>query len=208
MLKIFYLNFIENFSNKISPKLKNPISPPQQLNLNQRLLSNEKCPNTSIIIEKASLNHHKQLNNDKNNNLSEFDLNQKKTKTSRKSFESNSFLTDPCPLMTVSTTSSIALKETQSNNKNHSKHNCHSIPNNSYPLVQPFQFSYSQSNIKLKLNEFNEKQLIHEQMERVQAEQLLNAMQIGNFLLRRRTEGNLALSLRSVDGWFFFKSIF
>lgn len=46
----------------------------------------------------------------------------------------------------------------------------------------------------------DETNIIHEKMERVEAERLLKPMEVGDFLLRKRNEGNLALSLRSIEG--------
>lgn len=50
---------------------------------------------------------------------------------------------------------------------------------------------------------YNETNMIHNKMERVEAERLLKPMEVGDFLLRKRNEGNLALSLRSIEGNFF-----
>ncbi|KAI6183279.1 SH2 domain-containing protein [Aphelenchoides bicaudatus] len=46
---------------------------------------------------------------------------------------------------------------------------------------------------------FDEATMVHEQMDRVEAEKCLAARQIGDYLLRRRQDGNLAVSLRATD---------
>ena len=51
-----------------------------------------------------------------------------------------------------------------------------------------------------KFSKFNETELIHENIDRVEAEQLLMPRAVGEFLLRKRSEGNLALSLRATEG--------
>lgn len=194
------------------------------MNQNSRRLSNEKRPlsNTTIIIEPLLKTFHQRgispSKFDKNNN------NLNENNFMQNSFESLSNSTqiavDPCPLMSVSTISSISSNTNTSKNSRskilpnssttmilnekclkNSKLNC-SLNEINSPLVQPFQYNKMSYSSKFQLNtiDFDEQQLIHERMERVQAEQLLNAMQIGDYLLRRRNEGNLALSLRSVDG--------
>uniref|UniRef100_A0A7E4VY96 SH2 domain-containing protein n=1 Tax=Panagrellus redivivus TaxID=6233 RepID=A0A7E4VY96_PANRE len=52
-----------------------------------------------------------------------------------------------------------------------------------------------------KLNRFNENELIHDGIDRCDAEALLLPRPVGEFLLRKRTDGgNLALSLRASEG--------
>lgn len=46
---------------------------------------------------------------------------------------------------------------------------------------------------------FDEATMVHEQMDRVEAEKCLVGRQIGDYLLRRRPDGNLAVSLRATD---------
>jgi hypothetical protein len=46
---------------------------------------------------------------------------------------------------------------------------------------------------------FDEPTMVHEQMDRIEAEKCLAGRQIGDFLLRRRQDGNLAVSLRATD---------
>jgi hypothetical protein len=41
--------------------------------------------------------------------------------------------------------------------------------------------------------------MVHEQMDRVEAEKCLESMRIGDYLLRRRPDGNLAVSLKATD---------
>lgn len=46
---------------------------------------------------------------------------------------------------------------------------------------------------------FDEPTMVHEQMDRVEAEKCLESMRIGDYLLRRRPDGNLAVSLKATD---------
>jgi hypothetical protein len=41
---------------------------------------------------------------------------------------------------------------------------------------------------------------VHDGIERAESERFLNPMEVGDFLLRRRTDGSLALSLRATEG--------
>lgn len=71
------------------------------------------------------------------------------------------------------------------------------LNNETHNLTPPSSIShYRQS--------FDEANMIHEGLERVEAEKMLKPLEVGNFLLRRRNEGNLALSLRSTDGNIYF----
>lgn len=45
---------------------------------------------------------------------------------------------------------------------------------------------------------FDEARMVHE-IDRVEAEKRLESMRIGDYLLRRRTDGNLAVSLRATN---------
>ncbi|KAI6181552.1 SH2 domain-containing protein [Aphelenchoides besseyi] len=46
---------------------------------------------------------------------------------------------------------------------------------------------------------FDESTMVHEQMDRVEAEKRLEPKQVGDYLLRRRNDGTLAMSLRATD---------
>ncbi|KAI1724448.1 SH2 domain-containing protein [Ditylenchus destructor] len=88
--------------------------------------------------------------------------------------------------------------------------NCSNLPwtSRAYPLVSPEHLSNSQlsSRESTKRGHAYESaisaaaEMVHEGMERGQAEEMLKSMEVGDFLLRRRNDGNLALSLRSSDG--------
>jgi len=51
-----------------------------------------------------------------------------------------------------------------------------------------------------RVKTFDEASMVHEQLDRVEAEKLLNIMEMGDFLLRRRPDQNLALSLKAAEG--------
>lgn len=59
---------------------------------------------------------------------------------------------------------------------------------------------------------FDETTMVHEQLDRVEAEKCLAGRQIGDYLLRRRQDGNLAVSLRATDtvmvGFTIFKPLY
>lgn len=69
------------------------------------------------------------------------------------------------------------------------------VRNHSYGGERTTPQNSSRRHLKL-----DEAHLIHERLDRVDAEKLLQPMEAGDFLLRRRPEGNLALSLRASDG--------
>lgn len=226
----------------------------------------------------TNLNHRRRINGatktDKNNNNFRYtapestifvnSCQQQSSLTARFSQDINQreqqyLFKDPCPLMTVSTSSicssSTTRNETETSGYSFQKQQKR-IPNSSttilnskltaqnslkgyrsstvadafsmdilnnpsYPLVTPnspnetnHQNSRNLNNNQTKGKKtskksaefFNESLLIHEGMERQQAEQLLKEMDVGDYLLRKRNEGNLALSLRSIDGNVYIKN--
>lgn len=74
---------------------------------------------------------------------------------------------------------------------------------NDYPYIKNMTNSRMSSGVAASLSKklpFHEDELIHENIDRIEAEQLLYSRMIGDFLLRKRQEGNLALSLRASEG--------
>uniref|UniRef100_A0A914Z662 SH2 domain-containing protein n=1 Tax=Panagrolaimus superbus TaxID=310955 RepID=A0A914Z662_9BILA len=71
-----------------------------------------------------------------------------------------------------------------------------------YPYIKNVTNSRSSSGVAASLAKKlpHEDELIHENIDRLEAEYLLNARKIGDFLLRKRQEGNLALSLKASEG--------
>jgi hypothetical protein len=75
--------------------------------------------------------------------------------------------------------------------------------NNDYPYIKNVTNSRISHGVAASLAKnlpFHEDKLIHENIDRIAAEELLYSRQIGDFLLRKRQEGNLALSLRASEG--------
>ncbi|KAE9552895.1 hypothetical protein FO519_003880 [Halicephalobus sp. NKZ332] len=74
--------------------------------------------------------------------------------------------------------------------------------NGDYPFIKNVHIGRSSlsSVLMKKFNKFNETDLIHENIDRIEAEQLLMPRAVGEFLLRKRSEGNLALSLKATEG--------
>lgn len=58
------------------------------------------------------------------------------------------------------------------------------------------------SNQQKQRYKYDESHILHDGIDRVEAEKMLQSLDIGDFLLRRRPEGNLALSLKASDGTF------
>uniref|UniRef100_A0AC35G380 SH2 domain-containing protein n=1 Tax=Panagrolaimus sp. PS1159 TaxID=55785 RepID=A0AC35G380_9BILA len=71
-----------------------------------------------------------------------------------------------------------------------------------YPYIKNVTNSRSSSGVAASLAKKlpHEDELIHENIDRLEAEFLLNSRKIGDFLLRKRQEGNLALSLKASEG--------
>ncbi|CAD5211039.1 unnamed protein product [Bursaphelenchus xylophilus] len=68
----------------------------------------------------------------------------------------------------------------------------HHKPHKSTPIL----FSETPQAERRHRSKFDEKAMIHENMDRVEAEKILSNGQVGDYLLRQRPEGNLAMSLR------------
>ncbi|KAI6216918.1 SH2 domain-containing protein [Aphelenchoides fujianensis] len=81
---------------------------------------------------------------------------------------------------------------------------------NHYPLVQPAMVSTGTGTStgepldtplphRRHRVHFDEQAMVHEQMDRVEAEKRLEPRPVGDYLLRRRADGSLAMSLRTTD---------
>ncbi|CAD5207305.1 unnamed protein product [Bursaphelenchus okinawaensis] len=60
----------------------------------------------------------------------------------------------------------------------------------------PILFTETPHSERRHRSRFDEKAMIHENMDRIEAEKILSNGQVGDYLLRHRPEGNLAMSLR------------